>query len=346
MKKFFINTGSFLGVLLGLSLFSLLLLDPYYGNPLYRQKLQDIRRLSDDINTLYYGSSRFYRHIDPMLADSLLSEHDLSSYNMGVTSLLNPQSYMLYEDLLLREELSLDYVFLEISNFRQIKPGNVRTPRNYYYMDPATLYYVTRYQAAAAGPLRVRVSTVADFYASWCFKIIYAVNDAVGEMIGSEESLSDRIFENRGYYPLNKEFRATADTSSEVIRRREAYLADTTVVKRFARFAEEAYGRENYKVYLNRVHLERLMKLYRLSEERGIELYFVISPRLWEYNKLLALRSHLPRNRVIELASSGSYPRFYHPEYTFDAEHLNAEGAVLFTREIARKIRDRLVIRD
>lgn len=342
MKKFFINTGSFLGVLMGLSLVALLFLDPYYGNPLYRQKLQDIRQQGEEINTLFYGSSRFYRHIDPLLADSLLSEFDVSSYNLGVTSLLNPQSYMLFGDLLNREELSLEYIFLEISNFRQIKPGNIRTPRNYYYLDLPTLYYVTRYQAAAGGPLQVRLSVIADFYASWCFKIIYAVNDAMGELVTEKESLSGRIFEGRGYYPLNEEFRATEDSSSEVIRRREAYLADTTVVERFAEFAEESYSRVNYGPYLNRVHFERLMKLYRLSEDRGIELYFVISPRLWHYNELLALRDRLPENRVIELASSSKYPEFYHPEYTFDAEHLNREGAALFTREMAREIRFRL----
>ncbi len=344
MTRFFKKMVFFLLLCLAASLLALQLLPDYYGNPLYRDKLEEATALTGagEVNTLYYGSSRFYRHIQPGIMDSLLAGAGLSGYNLGATSLLNPQSYILYEELLGREAPMPDFVFLEMSDFRQIKPGNIPTPMNYHYLDPQALSYIARYMRASPRPLDVGARIFSEFLASYAYKILYAVPDLVGSLL-QERSLSDAVIRGyRGYYSLDDEYRTVESDSDPVARRRQQFLDDSTVVESYVAASRRAYGEEAVRARLNRVHLQRLRSLLERSRSKGVELYFVISPRMARYDRILAVRDSLPEGRVIDLGSVERYPGFYSLEHTFDANHLNEEGARLFSRVLAEEIRKRL----
>lgn len=342
MKTFLRKIALFLLLCLAASLLALWALDPYYGNPLYRGKLQDLLQREGEVNTLFFGSSRFYRHIDPEVTDSLLAPRGISSYNMGATSLLNPQSYVIYEELLRRHDPGLDYVLLEMSGFRQIKPGNIPTPMNYYYLDPPALAWIARYMRASPRPLDVGGRIFLEYLASWGYKMLYAVPDLAGTLGGEPELPAAVLQGYRGYYSLDAEYRHTADSGNAVARRRAQFLEDSTVVDRYVRASRSAYGPDGDRSRVNRVHLEKLRELLDLSQKRGIELYFVISPRMARYDRILSVRDSLPAGRVIDLGSVERYPEFYSRRYTFDANHLNAEGARLFSRRLAEELRSRL----
>ncbi|MDZ7771577.1 MAG: hypothetical protein U5K31_02385 [Balneolaceae bacterium] len=344
MKRFFKNTLFFLLLCLAGSLLALQLLPDYYGNPLYSDKLEEARELAEagEVNTLFYGSSRFYRHIDPRVTDSLLAGEGMSSYNLGATSLLNPQSYVLYEEFLRGERPEVDYVFLEMSGFRQIKPGNIPTPMNYHYLDPWSLAYIARYMKESPRPLDVGGRILLEYLASYAYKILYAVPDLVEALTG-ERAISEAVTRgSRGYYSLDAEYRAVESDSDPVALRRRQFLDDSTVVDLYASASRRAYGEEGERARINRVHLQRLRSLLELSRSRGVELYFVISPRMARYDRILAVRDSLPEERVIDLGSIVRYPGFYSLEHTFDANHLNEKGAWHFSRVLAEEIREKL----
>ena len=114
-------------------------------------------------------------------------------------------------------------------------------------------------------------------------------------------------------------------------------LKDTTVLNdRVNRrmFTENKYV---YSKYFNKAHFEKINKLINLAHEKGIELFFIIPPRLKRYEELFALKSALGDNKVIDLSSVQEYPALYKPENSFDIGHLNRKGAVLFSEYMAIK---------
>lgn len=82
----------------------------------------------------------------------------------------------------------------------------------------------------------------------------------------------------------------------------------------------------------------------RNSIKKGIDLYFVLPPRLPEgmYAELNAVLDQLPSKNVIKLYKYPQHSEFYTSANSFDLGHLNDKGAYLFTTELATQIRNKI----
>jgi hypothetical protein len=93
---------------------------------------------------------------------------------------------------------------------------------------------------------------------------------------------------------------------------------------------------------VNTYHLNYLNSLIDNSRKKGIQLIFILPPRLAEsqYDELVPLANALPENNVIKLFNYSDYSMLYKAEYSFDIGHLNTEGANLFTKFLAEEVKD------
>ncbi|MGZ4035075.1 MAG: hypothetical protein ACXVP4_09455, partial [Bacteroidia bacterium] len=98
-----------------------------------------------------------------------------------------------------------------------------------------------------------------------------------------------------GYYSLHEEMEDTPG-DNEFRYRLTSFLKDTTILKERINMSKVAFSEKNTGVYLNKYHLNYLKRMIEKSEAKGIQLFFIIPPRLTlkDYQELLSLAKALP----------------------------------------------------
>lgn len=346
MRKFCIHGLAFLVLLITMCALLQQFRDPFWGNEVHRYKLDFLRHSAAEFNTVFLGSSRVYRQLDPALFDAEMAGFDTASFNLATPATFNPEIYYLYERLLEDPLLDLDYAVIELNAIRKPQASILFTPRNFYWRDLPNTLYIGRYLLAdeASGGAgwqdfephaRSLIYNLAFRYLSLGFDGVFKpeYSDATRHALGPDRN---------GLFLLERELvlvRAgvmeseNLDLPSRVQRRDE----DMRVVRRRAARVEKIAARRNRTYSFNPIHLARLQDLLSQSESRGIRLLYLLSPRggVRAHFQLQALKSALPPNTVIDLSNPAEFPEFHSPEYSFDRAHLNTEGSRLYTRAIA-----------
>lgn len=152
-----------------------------------------------------------------------------------------------------------------------------------------------------------------------------------------------------GFFGLEDEWAAISsgqmaptnrDLAERVSRRRQ----DMQVVERRAERIRKLTAGGRHARAANPAHLSRLQALIRRADQQGVRLIYLIAPRggVVSHFDRQALKAALPDERVIDLSDPEEFPQFHDPELSFDRAHLNAEGARIFSLEVARQARERL----
>ena len=105
-----------------------------WGAPDLEAKYEYYRERAGSYDTLFIGSSRFYRQISPATFDGIVSDaKPLQSFNLGVSAFPAPQPFWLYEHILKDNPEQLKYVLLEISPLGDLPPANNLHTRRFVY---------------------------------------------------------------------------------------------------------------------------------------------------------------------------------------------------------------------
>ena len=133
MKAFIIRTGIFAGLLLAL-LFFIKNSVPYsWGNSRMFQKIEHLSADSTNYDCLFFGSSITFRHINPMLFDSLTN---LKSYNMGTPGTNFLETHFLIEHFLKHYDRSQNIqIFLVSKTPKPIQNHEFQRVKEKYYFD-------------------------------------------------------------------------------------------------------------------------------------------------------------------------------------------------------------------
>lgn len=333
IKKFLTRAVFLFLLFIAINQIQFLFTSPYYGNELYRRKFEHFEASELTYNTVFFGSSRTFRQINPALFDSLLHDYEIKSFNCGAPAVSNPEQYYLYETFLKDPPPGIRYAFMELKPINYISRVNLWTPRNYYWHTPDWVVYVYRYLSQSMLPFKNKIGYSLDYSFSLFLKYTHLgfLNMSHEKPAKQEEILG---YKGNGFLPLEDQIQLTPDdTAFEA--RREEFKRDTVILAQRIRQSVEDFGSTISNEWLNRVHLTKLEQLIAQSTAKGIHLIFIIPPMLPEYRETLALQQALPSQHVIELADYRKYPEFYSRENLFDHGHLNAAGAALFTTKLA-----------
>jgi hypothetical protein len=288
-------------------------------------------------NTIFIGSSRIYRHIDPELFDKETAAFNTKSFNMGSPALYPPESYFLYEQLLTERQLNLKYVIVELGDcqFRDVR--NLQTVQVKYWYTPA--YYLfsletiidSHYKPGVKleGMKYITVNYIEKLFCIGLFREIVKYKDTKPAFIWLGE-------QGNGYLSFVEQMEKKMEIQ-ELLKRKEIFSNNTNRIVKMKRRIARMFNKFKDKQAFNESHLKKINRLLALSEQKGVHLIFLLTPRLpvESYGELLPLYKEINDNHKIELADSSKYVEFYRPGTSFDHAHLNGEGTAIFTKRLA-----------
>jgi hypothetical protein len=340
MKKLLFRLSFFLIILIMLSKAAHLLVPYHWGNVWYSSKLRSFNADTSRYNAVFFGSSRVYRQIDPLIFDRTVESaggKQLRSYNLGAPATFSPQVYYLYEKFLERESKSRDlkYAFIELMEIDVIGDDLLHQERVTYWQNSSDLAFVSA--AVDADPYlsdeqrRVyRLHYGESWFEGWVGLGHFRDQILNAGYYSETYAGSGR----RGFYPLEEEMLVTqsAEQRRSLAKNRAALLSKPALLRQRAE-SSAALLTEKQKV--NEVHLRRLNDLIALSQSKGIQLIFVLSPRNVTKGVAGLFQSLDPAHRL-SLANAELYPEFYSPEGSFDAGHMKTNASRRYSAELGR----------
>ena len=314
----------------------------FYEDESIIQKADFYHKNADQYNCLVIGSSRLYRQVNPLQLDEELASHQLSTYNASVAN-LRPFRSLDYLDYLNLSD-SVRYVVLELMPPTRIGDNYKANPELHSvdfskfgvllsmclksnYRKDVKAYYILRYS-----------QTMAYKYLG------FGLRKYISVLMGTEEVKTKEAFYDikaaNGFLPFEDEL--SIHSNPELDRRHNYFISDSVRIieesiksSLYDQRASISPQKDGFVTYLNQKTAE--------LNAKGIDLYFVISPRKrpWDMRYLASIVPLLGAP-VIDLSPADRYPEFYNYQYSFDDTHLNKKGAELFTSELAKQMNSQI----
>ena len=313
------------------------LLPPFWGSPGLEYKVAHVEHADGRYERVFVGSSHLFRQVVPHILDSTL--HDGShSFVVALNAVNSPEAEIACEHILGSDHPPKD-VFLELMPYTTFNEQSFANYRSWYFVGGQACATLVRHHFAQAGAathervLRVASDLRAFLYAGF----LPGAKDRFAGEGGRMDTATVMGPGSDGHVPF--EWQCAREPDNVNLRERQkAVRADTAEVGRRAKaIAREIAGQSNAK--LSMVHQRHIIELMALADERGVRLRFILPP-LWLVHEesAWALLMSLPADHRVDLCDPAKYPEFYHMANIFDAGHLNAAGAKLFTLRLAEHI--------
>lgn len=280
----------------------------------------------NDFNTLFLGSSRIYRHINPQLFDSLTGT--TKSYNLAFSNLfpfrLNDFAVKVLNDKK-RNDVT---VFMELAPIASVgKNFNSMPIKKSVTIDrvqTAGSFFKTFSKGGSVAGYAEQVRYMQAFF--WK----YGSPGTVQQYVQKITALKQNEIKNEvnGYYALDQE------TSAEFLDRKLT-TTDTLALT----FQNPVLQRVDHLMKGKDPYFDNLMALtVRLKNAGAKEIIFVIPPRIEGHVTFIAAyyqKLEAAGFRIINLSQPDKFPELYKLEYSYDHAHLNNTGARYLTRYLA-----------
>lgn len=306
------------------------------------ERLNQYRSLRHRIDTIFLGSSRIYRHLDPLVFSRVLTENGKSAeaFNLGMPDMRMLEVLYFAEQILETSSGRIERLVVECEPdplfLREANRGTIRVIR---WHDFRTLrralpeIFRTEPSWARRSLLAYeRVSAFAHRFASPGRGV-----DAVKQWLRRQPRWIDPA--RRGFLALDEEL---ADPASEVDRldlvRRYSELHDRTA--EWQRTVERLRRTEMGGQLKDRFELELFRQLQALADRHRVELVFVLSPNPVRHPNLIHAAEIGVVERLIRFDDPDAYADFYSLASRFDRHHLNGTAARRMTRMLAERMLD------
>ena len=337
MKKFLIRFGIFTLAAIA-TLWVLHKQVPYYyGNHQFALKRQFYFDHQTRYNTLFMGSSRTFRHINPRLFDNIM-DSTFKSFNMGAVGTRNPELFYLAEHLI--NELdsgSVQYLFLELTPLHVILDDPDLVRQN-YFLDPREYQYVHNYLKETNNNDNPRQELDLTY-----LKASLNRNLGVGMLWDywkpKTPDPADSTWEQTdGFTPLrylqpgkpHRNFAVKKDVLTEFYDGKKSIIIGQFGLHKEGKFIN------------NTVFTDRLQALIGKGQEKGIHVVFWVFPH-GDYRDVYPTRDALPANHVMDLSNPYRYEEFFKANHLYDRGHFNEIGARLFTVKFASAFKQEII---
>jgi len=343
MKKFFLKIILFCTIILAASIIlssfiypKLKLTDYSWGSENLEAKRKYLLQNPNKYNTLFIGSSRVWKQIDPALFDTLVhSKEATCSFNLGENWMGAPEIYYVLENLINEDKIIPKYIFIELSKIKSINYSNIHTNRTHYWCNKKD------YLFAIQTTLSSNFSQAEKMYNLCTYSIAYL--DNILNLGYVTEALA---IKNKNEQLIGNGFDCTSIRTKRDSALAKPFLADTSVVQKlaencaaqFSKFEKDPTLLQKY----NKVYMNRISSLVEECKTKGIQLIFCMPPRLDnnQYNELIPLYNQIFENNRIELSDSRKYPQLYIAKNSYNETHLNCTGAEDYTKLLAEKFKE------
>jgi hypothetical protein len=278
-------------------------------------KLDRFRQSADHYTTVFVGASVVYRHIDPMLFDTELRRAAIPSrsFNLGAPAMTFGEAEYWVRKVLSWHPARLKYLIIDATLVQLEATENLLSARFIAWHDlPATRLSIAT-TLASSHPLATRSKfVVGDVRA-----LLYNAT-AVGAVSQTWTETEDYLVGNEGFAPLG-----LLGSPQEL--ERQARLR--THLNRYLRRVNELRTSEPDYPDEDRRMLSLIVDECR---SHGVTPIVISAPVLWN--------SRIDVNApVFDFRDPDRYPELYDLAFRFDEEHLNAQGAQLYTSLVAKR---------
>ena len=350
MKKLFKNLFLFLGLLLVVSIALRILLfnglSSPTGSKILNSKVYDLKKYPD-VNTLFLGSSRVYRHFNTNVIDSL-SFGEINSYNLGAPNTFNPEIYTFYDNLLKKSfyNLNIKYIFIEMASIRAHGANLPLTFKEIYWINSTELLWIIK-KSIEDIKIKFSFKKFRKYKKFFYHSIGYLQNcynwGVMNQNINNEKILNDINLQigNKGYVPLDHAFKHTNnenDKKNWYMRKQDLINNPKQLEKRL-----QNYLNLELKDKVNSIDLQRINKMIEESKILDIKLFFFLSPNNPKVEDLYTLFMNIPASNRIEIEQESQIKNLFQIENSFDKGHLNKTGSryfsKIFTKSVIKKIK-------
>lgn len=293
-------------------------------------KSRHLRNHIENYNTLFIGSSRIYRHVNPVLFDSLTIT-ETHSFNLAYSGLFPYRAFDVLDEAL-ADNPSVEHVFIELHPLG-FSGQNYDKPPSTHSINHTRYVSILKLALFSDISLKDRLLYTLDYTLQYFYKYLgFGISEYVKLSVKfpleppGNGSFYKSLAINKGFTPLD-ESRETAQL------RRQSFLKDISVLDQYKQYYHNqdvtSYPANEYTRY----HLAYADKL----RERGLSVFFVIAPRhdQTDYLFLNNLKKYLGAYPILDLSSPEKYGNLYREEYSFDRVHLNEKGSRFFTQYLA-----------
>ena len=332
--KIFLVKFSLLILLAGAAIAGIRAQFPYdVGNKMYHQKKEYLLDHIEEYNTVFMGSSRILRQVDPAIVDERTGT--TQTYNLGTYGTFYPEIWYLTQHLL--EELDsgdLQYLVIELASINYTIETNLHTVRGTYFVDDATLDFVERYVSESLALEQDREAALVDYpIARW--------DQWLGAGVLSHFSKPINGYDRNTLGEGRDGFAAFENPPKYL----EDSLLEVEFKKMFNRRRNSIHSMLNKviasKYPPNSAFAEVLLGLEAKAADKGITLFWVVPP-LGLNLEFYSMYDTLGQDRVLSFIDREAYPRLFRASLWHDPTHLNAQGAELFSKQIGRELKERL----
>jgi hypothetical protein len=304
--------------------------------------LAEVQRGERPYNHVLIGSSHIYRQINPGVLDRAAGRGGLAlrSFNLGIPSMANPESYQLAERLIDGASPSgpLQFITLEMTNpSAKLHLDNPLIARNTHFMNLQAFFYFLHNDA---GSLRMRTSNAFQY-----LQMLIASQFHIGHLrlltalvtTGTATPKDPLWLNDAGFLSLDREMREKGMHiyRHERFQRKKAEGFNFDDLKAsWAQAATWTWDRSSPRP--NQAHLTRMLAMIERAREKGITLRFVITPPFGAYKHFLATAGALPAGHFVQAADPSDLPPpIIEPDMFFDKDHFNEAGAALYSEAFA-----------
>lgn len=302
--------------------------------PDFEEKLTELKTEGARYDTLFLGTSRVFRHINPAVFDGRMAElgTESSSYNAGMFGLTMVEFSYLIHAVREMPDLAPKRIFVEPLYSNAMKFKNIATQRviKTHTLD-GTVREIAHQMALGKSIGKGHYKVAAMHGLAFCYNRLgygfwtrYVFGDGVIRVERTEAPT------RAGYVPLEEE---TATT----------YLERSALFRDEMEKANEQFfsppGEAIRPLDVDEAYVNRLAELLVPLEESGAEIVFFFSPQAVGRDISESFARSIQRTgrdwKVLSEPSDGKYSALYDAAYWFDIGHLRQEGAAIYSRGLA-----------
>ncbi len=321
----------------------------FWCGPVIANKQKVYEESQEKYDVVFVGTSRINHGIDPLTFDKTYQKESgkkVKSFNFGISGATAGESYNVF-DYLLERDKKPKYVVLELCSIftalsKKFCKENLHTNRNKYWLDTESLGF-------AMGNVKGYQLTNHSTWDKIRFRFNYFVNFIENQLgIGMFDSI---LKYNLVGYPPNKGIGPQKDGYNNINQSsfdgvqasREGFLKRKHDVHLAKRNKSKKFFGDNPPAditMINEPYLNALRAMIQRAEANGVTLVILAPPLMAveSYEELSAVYWNLPNKNRLNLTNGAKHPNFYKLKNIWDGNHVNHDGAVLFSELLAKKM--------
>ncbi len=294
---------------------------------------------SNGINTLFLGTSKTFRQIDPLYFDSITNTKSL---NLGINNLY-PFRSIDFESFIKEDCKNVDNVIIEIRPLGSIGE-NSNTMQNLVAINSTRFAQMISYYRKSHGfSWKTKVLNNVSMLKFCAYKFIglgsiRIIKDA------DNNYFPNSVIPSNGYFPLEQQMNDEIKEGnlSELYQEKnnfEEWINHNSLLDMFATDSFSDTLNAEAGRYLAKIYLEHLKSVFPNKN-----ICFYVPPKtLKQYHSESLAQAAYYRGQgyqVVDFSKMSIYPDLYSREFSFDVSHLNNKGARKLTYYLAKQLKD------